>query len=73
MNLPEGLAWRRARPGGAEWLDALPRLAADCADQWDLRERICGWAIVHAVAWGGETGTDWDPAMVACAGWLADA
>jgi len=37
------------------------------------RERIRGWAVVHAVAWGGETGTDWDPAMVACAGWLAEA
>ena len=37
------------------------------------RERVRGWAVVHAVAWGGETGTDWDPAMVACAGWLAEA
>jgi streptomycin 6-kinase len=37
------------------------------------RERIRGWAVVHAVAWGGETGPGWDPAMVACAGWLADA
>ncbi len=23
-------------PGGAEWLAALPRLAAECAEQWDL-------------------------------------
>jgi streptomycin 6-kinase len=37
------------------------------------RERIRGWAVVHAVAWGGETGPGWDPAMVACAGWLAEA
>jgi hypothetical protein len=25
------------------------------------------------VAWGGETGPGWDPAMVACANWLAEA
>ena len=37
------------------------------------RERIRGWGVVHAVAWGGEGGPGWDPAMVACAGWLADA
>ena len=37
------------------------------------RERIRGWAVVHAVAWGGETSPGWDPAMVVCAGWLADA
>jgi hypothetical protein len=44
------------------------------SDELELdRERVRGWAVVHAVAWGGETGTDWDPAMVACAGWLADA
>lgn len=23
-------------PGGAEWLERLPRLVADCAEQWDL-------------------------------------
>jgi streptomycin 6-kinase len=44
------------------------------AEELELdRERIRGWAVVHAVAWGGETGPGWDPAMVACAGWLADA
>ncbi|MEO8687184.1 MAG: aminoglycoside phosphotransferase family protein [Solirubrobacteraceae bacterium] len=44
------------------------------ADELELdRERIRGWAVVHAVAWGGETGPGWDPAMVACAGWLAEA
>ena len=37
------------------------------------RDRIRGWAVVHAVAWGGDTGPGWDTAMVACAGWLADA
>jgi streptomycin 6-kinase len=37
------------------------------------RERIRGWAVVHAVAWGGEGGPGWDPAMVACANWLAEA
>jgi len=37
------------------------------------RERVRGWAVVHAVAWGAETGPGWDPAMVACANWLAEA
>ncbi len=44
------------------------------AEELELdRERIRGWAVVHAVAWGGETGPGWDPAMVACANWLAEA
>jgi streptomycin 6-kinase len=44
------------------------------AEELELdRERLRGWAIVHAVAWGGEPGGDWYPDMVACAGWLADA
>jgi streptomycin 6-kinase len=37
MIVPEGLAWWRGWPGGAEWLDALPGLAAACAEQWGLR------------------------------------
>jgi streptomycin 6-kinase len=44
------------------------------AEELELdRERVRGWAVVHAVAWGAETGADWDPAMVACANWLAEA
>ena len=44
------------------------------AEELELdRERMRGWAVVHAVAWGGEGGPGWDPAMVACANWLADA
>jgi streptomycin 6-kinase len=34
--VPAGLAWWRARPGGAEWLDRLPRLLAECAERWAL-------------------------------------
>ena len=26
----------RAVPGGSEWLDRLPKLVAECAEQWDL-------------------------------------
>lgn len=37
MEIPSSLGWWRAIPGGAEWLDRLPRLAEECADQWQLR------------------------------------
>ena len=37
MRVPDGLDWWRAEAGGAEWLAALPRLAAECAERWDLR------------------------------------
>jgi streptomycin 6-kinase len=39
LKVPQiaGLAHWRSRPGGEEWLAALPRLAAECAEQWDLR------------------------------------
>jgi streptomycin 6-kinase len=36
------------------------------------RERLRGWGIVHALAWG-ISGTKLDPDMVACALWLAEA
>ena len=36
MELPGALSWWRDVPGGAEWLERLPRLAADCAEQWGL-------------------------------------
>ena len=32
----EHLAWIRTLPGGAEWLEAAPRLAAEAAAQWDV-------------------------------------
>jgi streptomycin 6-kinase len=37
IAVPEGMRWWAAEPGGAEWLARLPRLAAECAEQWELR------------------------------------
>jgi streptomycin 6-kinase len=37
VEIPRRLGWWRGVPGGAEWLDRLPRLAAECADQWQLQ------------------------------------
>jgi streptomycin 6-kinase len=37
MEVPERLRWWRERPGGAAWLESLPELAAECAEQWSLR------------------------------------
>jgi hypothetical protein len=34
--VPLALAWWRAEPGGAAWLDALPRLIADSCERWAL-------------------------------------
>ncbi len=36
VQLPEALSWWRDVPGGPAWLDRLPRLAAVCAEQWQL-------------------------------------
>jgi streptomycin 6-kinase len=36
IEVPKRLSWWRDEPGGAAWLDALPRLAADCAERWSL-------------------------------------
>jgi streptomycin 6-kinase len=36
LRVPAGLEWWRERPGGAEWLARLPRLAAECARTWEL-------------------------------------
>jgi streptomycin 6-kinase len=36
IGIPERLAWWRDVPGGAEWLERLPRLAGECAEQWEL-------------------------------------
>ena len=37
IDVPAGLAWWRSRPGGAAWLQRLPRLVAECAERWELR------------------------------------
>src|SRR6185295_3449782 len=36
LTVPPGLEWWRDEPGGAEWLERLPRLAAELADEWEL-------------------------------------
>jgi streptomycin 6-kinase len=36
------------------------------------RERMRGWALAHALAWGFDSG-EVDPAMIACARWFAEA
>jgi streptomycin 6-kinase len=38
-TVPEGLAWWRSRPGGAAWLERLPRLVDECAAAWGLHVR----------------------------------
>lgn len=37
VQIPEGLQWWRDEAGGAGWLARLPRLAAECAEEWELR------------------------------------
>ncbi len=34
---PRGLAWWGDQDGGADWLERLPRLVAECAEEWSLR------------------------------------
>jgi streptomycin 6-kinase len=36
IEVPERLSWWREEPGGAAWLEQLPRLAAECAERWSL-------------------------------------
>jgi streptomycin 6-kinase len=36
VSVPPGLEWWREEPGGAKWLDRLPGLIAECAEQWRL-------------------------------------
>ena len=36
IEVPERLGWWRERPGGAAWLESLPRLVAECAAEWSL-------------------------------------
>jgi streptomycin 6-kinase len=37
VSVPSALEWWRREPGGAEWLDRLPRLVEECAERWSLR------------------------------------
>jgi streptomycin 6-kinase len=37
VPIPACIEWWRAEPAGAEWLERLPRLVADCAERWSLR------------------------------------
>jgi streptomycin 6-kinase len=39
VAVPEGLAWWRDVPGGAAWLERLPRLVEECAAAWGLHVR----------------------------------
>jgi streptomycin 6-kinase len=48
--VPDGLAWWRAEPGGAAWLERLPRLVEECAAAWGLHVRAPFPATVSYVA-----------------------
>jgi streptomycin 6-kinase len=37
MDLPGGVQWLRAHPGGSAWLDRVPSLVEACARRWSLR------------------------------------
>jgi streptomycin 6-kinase len=37
VTVPAGLDWWRGEPGGAAWLERLPRLVGECAELWSLR------------------------------------
>jgi streptomycin 6-kinase len=39
VAVPAGLAWWRGQPGGAAWLERLPRLVDECAAAWGLHVR----------------------------------
>jgi streptomycin 6-kinase len=39
VAVPEGLQWWRDRPGGAAWLERLPRVVEECAAKWGLHVR----------------------------------
>ena len=39
VAVPEGLLWWRDRPGGAAWLERLPRVVEECAAAWGLHLR----------------------------------
>jgi streptomycin 6-kinase len=37
VKIPAGLEWWRSDVHGATWLDRLPRLVAECVEQWSLK------------------------------------
>jgi streptomycin 6-kinase len=37
LSVPASLDWWRRIPGGADWLDRLPRIVAECVETWSLR------------------------------------
>jgi streptomycin 6-kinase len=39
VAVPDGLRWWREQPGGAAWLERLPRLVAECSAAWGLHVR----------------------------------
>jgi streptomycin 6-kinase len=65
-----GLLRNAALRGGTtpvrRWLDALSELGLD-------RERLRGWGVAHALAWGWEPDSGWDSAMLGAAGVISDA
>ena len=36
FSVPAALGWWRGEPGGAEWLEGLPSIVAECAAYWSL-------------------------------------
>jgi len=48
------------------------RVARLCAATGQDRERVRGWGVAHALAWGFQGGA-WLPDHVACARWIAEA
>jgi len=36
VDVPQGLEWWRDELGGAAWLERLPRVVEECAEQWSL-------------------------------------
>jgi streptomycin 6-kinase len=36
VRVPHGLSWWRTKPGGSEWLAALPAIVGGCVEQWSL-------------------------------------
>src|SRR5205814_3475450 len=52
VGLLRNAAWREGRPGVRRWLSVLAELALD-------RERLRGWGVAHALAWGWDSGGSW--------------
>jgi hypothetical protein len=48
------------------WLDVLPGLGLD-------RERLRGWGVAHALAWGWDAEDGWSPDSVRAARAIRDA